>query len=71
MRRRKLDPTQLPLLEPTFRWSEVPLDVQRKLLNQLARLLVQTGHLTSQPDTPPSAAHHETFPTQENHHDSR
>ena len=71
MKRRKLSLTQLSLLEPTFRWSEVPLDAQQNLIDQLASLLVQVGQSTSQQNTPPSAADHETFPTKENHHESR
>ena len=71
MKRRKQNPRQLCLLDPTFRWSELPLDGQQQLVDQLARLLVQIGLPASQQLAAPHAARHETFPIQENHDESR
>jgi hypothetical protein len=71
MKRRKLDSAQLSLLEPTFRWSELSLDVREELVEQLARLLLAVGRPANQSGPPPSTTDQEIYPTWENQHDSR
>jgi len=71
MKRSKHKPSQLSLFEPSIRLSDLSLDVYRKLVDQVAQLLVQASPSTSEPTTPPSVTRHETFRTQENNDDSQ
>jgi hypothetical protein len=69
MKRNK--PVHLPLFEPPARWSELPLDTQQKVVEQVALLCVQLQQAHSRVNTLTSAdACQETDTTQETHHDS-
>jgi len=71
VKRKKHRPSQLSLFQPTIHWSDLSLDVRRKLVDQVAQLLVQAGQSTSEPTTPPSVTRHETSRTQENNDGSQ
>ena len=68
MKRRKHKPSQLSLFEPNIPLSDLSLHVYRKLVDQV--LLVQASQAKGEYATPPSGTRRETFPTQENNHDS-
>lgn len=67
MNRKKHHYSQLSLLEPTFRLSQVPPDIQQTLVDQLAQLLVLVGRPTSDAST----TNHEHFHNPENQHDAK
>lgn len=70
MKRRKQDWSSLSLFEPTVRWSDLSLDVQQKLVDALARLLVPVCLSTNAHATPATAPRPNTSSTQENDHDA-
>ena len=67
MKRRKHKPSQLSLFEPNIPLSDLSLHVYRKLVDQV---LFQASQSTNEHTAPLSAMRRETFPTQENNHDS-
>jgi hypothetical protein len=69
MKRGKLNSAQLSLLEPICRWSDLPLDVQQKLVDQLGQLLTLVSQPGDRQAPPPSRADHDTCHAQENQHD--
>ena len=64
-------PSQLSLFEPTIRWSDLPVDVRERVIDQVAQLLLQVNESMGEPATSPSATWQRTIGTQEKDNDSQ
>ena len=58
MKRRKLHPAQLSLLEKRQRWSDLPPDTRRMVAHRVAQLMIARLNLTPNPNAkePPHAS---------------